>query len=316
MNCIGLRTSSARLAPPRRASDSRAARRSGRATPARCRARAACRPPPAAPRCARRGQRLLVAMLHQRDVRLVAADGREHVAGLDHQGETLGLPQRRHRLVEASVLRERHARQRMDDREVPPVAGGVKGGRGLRDVLAHDRCVADLAVAEAQLVVRQADRAGIVGALRLLERAARKAMPRDGSPWAIASLPCRRHSSESRAGWSRSRSSGGCPSASVAWRMSSCRSQASASADAELEQFVAAETGQLESADQEGGRIGARVPFAGPQWLGQVSCGRHGAVVYLVYRRRRLESAHKGRRSARSSRSAGQVALRGSAAKR
>ena len=45
---------------------------------------------------------------------------------------------------------------------------------------------------------------------------ARNAMPRDGSPWAIAILPWSRQSSDSRAGWTRSRSSGGLPSASVA----------------------------------------------------------------------------------------------------
>ena len=37
------------------------------------------------------------------------------------------------------------------------------------------------------------------------------AMPRDGSPLAIASLPCSRHSSDRRAGCRRSRSSGGSP---------------------------------------------------------------------------------------------------------
>ena len=56
-------------------------------------------------------QRLLVPMLHQRDVRLVPAHGRQHVARFDHDGQTLGLAERRDRFVEPPFLRERHARQ-------------------------------------------------------------------------------------------------------------------------------------------------------------------------------------------------------------
>ena len=140
-------------------------------------------------------QRLLVAVLHHRDVRLVAAHRRQHVAGLDDQREPLGLAQRGHRFVEPPFLRERDARQRVDQREVAPIAGGVQRRGGLRDVLADDGGVADLAVAVPELVVGEADGARVVGALGLLQRPwSRKAMPRDGSPRADASRPCSRQS--------------------------------------------------------------------------------------------------------------------------
>ena len=162
-------------------------------------------------------QRLVVAVLHQRDVRLVAADRRQDVAGVDHHREPLGLAQRRHRLVEPAFLRERHARQRVDHRQVPAVAGGVKRRRRLRDVLADDGGVADLAVAEAELVVGKADRARVVRPLGLLEGRVRK---RDAARGLAAgdSQPAV-HAPQLRqpggiAG--RSRSSGGRPSASVA----------------------------------------------------------------------------------------------------
>ena len=80
----------------------------------------------------------------------------------------------RHRFVEAAVLRERHAGQRVDQREVAPVAGGVQRRGRLRDVLADDGAVADLPVAEAELVVGEADGARVVRALRLLQRAREK----------------------------------------------------------------------------------------------------------------------------------------------
>ena len=61
---------------------------------------------------------------------------------------------------------------------MPPVAGGVQRRRGLGDVLADDRGVADLPVAVAELVVGEADGARIVRQLRLLQRAA---VQRDGA---------------------------------------------------------------------------------------------------------------------------------------
>ena len=87
-------------------------------------------------------------------------------------GEPLGLPQRRHRLVVAPELRQRDARERVHEREVPAIAGGVQRRGGLGDVLADDRDVADLPVALPELVVREADAARVVRGLRVLQRAA------------------------------------------------------------------------------------------------------------------------------------------------
>ena len=102
------------------------------------------------------------------------------------QRQPLGLPQRGHRLVEPAFLRERDAGQRVHQREVAPIAGGVQRRGGLRDVLADDGHVADLPVAEPELVVGEADGARVVRALRLLQRlgeerdAARRLAARDG----------------------------------------------------------------------------------------------------------------------------------------
>src|SRR5262249_11791507 len=57
----------------------------------------------------------------------------------------------------------------MYHREVTAIAGGVQGGRRLADVLAHDRDVADLAIALAEFVVREANRAGIVSEFSLFQ---------------------------------------------------------------------------------------------------------------------------------------------------
>ena len=117
-------------------------------------------------------ERLLVAVLHHRHVRLVAADKRQHIVGVNGRGETFRLTQCAHRLVVAAHLRKRDARQRVHEREVPAVAGRVQRGRRLRDVLPDDGDVADLAIALAELVVREADAARIVRGLGLLQRAA------------------------------------------------------------------------------------------------------------------------------------------------
>ncbi len=117
-------------------------------------------------------------MLEHHHVGLVAADRREHVVGLHQRGEPLGLPERRHRFVVASELRERDARQRVDEREMTAIAGGEQRRRGLGDVLADDRDVADLAVALAELVVGEADGARVVRDLGVLQRAA---VQRDGA---------------------------------------------------------------------------------------------------------------------------------------
>ena len=119
-------------------------------------------------------ERLFGPVLHQRDVGLVAADGAEHVAGLDHERQPLSLPQRRHRFVQASFLRQHDAGKRVHHRQVPAVASRMKRGRSAGNVLAHDGGVADLAVADPKLVVGEPDRPGVVRALGELQRAGEK----------------------------------------------------------------------------------------------------------------------------------------------
>ncbi len=115
-------------------------------------------------------QRLVVPVLHQRDVRLVAADGRQHVPGLDEHRQTLRLAERRHRFVEAAFLGKRDARERMHHRQVAPVADGVQGRGRLRQVLADNGRVADLPIAQAQFEVREADGSRVVRAFGGLTR--------------------------------------------------------------------------------------------------------------------------------------------------
>ena len=112
-------------------------------------------------------QRLFVAVLHERHVGLVSADGRQHVAGFDDHRQALGLSQRRQRLVQATLLRTRHTGQRMNHREMPTVACRMESGCRLGDVFANNRHVADVAVTEAQFVVPEANSARIVRAFGL-----------------------------------------------------------------------------------------------------------------------------------------------------
>ena len=92
--------------------------------------------------------------------------------------------------------------------------------------------VADLPIAEARArSARGRWRASRAPARRLTSGFVRNAMPREGSPRAAASRPCIRHRcGELRRRRAVRRASGGRPSASAACRMSSCSSQASASA--------------------------------------------------------------------------------------
>ena len=102
-------------------------------------------------------ERLIVAMLHQRHVRLVVHDPREHVVGGNRHGETLALAQCGDRFVAAAGLREQNGRQRVHEREVATIASGMQRGSGLGQMLANDAGIADLLVAERKLVVREAD---------------------------------------------------------------------------------------------------------------------------------------------------------------
>ena len=94
-------------------------------------------------------ERLLVAVLQHRDVRLVAADGRQHVVGVDRRARAARPAAAPAALRRSARLRERDARQRVHEREMAPIAGGVQRRGRLADVLAHDGGVADLLVAAA-----------------------------------------------------------------------------------------------------------------------------------------------------------------------
>ncbi len=59
----------------------------------------------------------------------------------------------------------------MEEREVTAIAGGVQRRSRFRDVFTDDRAVADLFVAETELVVREADGFGIVCLLGVSQRA-------------------------------------------------------------------------------------------------------------------------------------------------
>ena len=57
----------------------------------------------------------------------------------------------------------------MNERQVTPVANGVKCGGGFRQVFANDAGIADLFVAERELVVRKANRSRVMRQLGMLE---------------------------------------------------------------------------------------------------------------------------------------------------
>ena len=126
------------------------------------------------------GQRagLFELVAHQRDDCLVAAHQREHVIGLRERREVFGLAEGAGGLLVAAALGEDRPRQRVDQREVASLAGGMQGGGRRVDVVADDGELADLLVADAEFVVRQADGARVVRQFRLLQGAAEQ---RDGA---------------------------------------------------------------------------------------------------------------------------------------
>ena len=85
--------------------------------------------------------------------------------------QALALPQRGDRLRGAAGLGQEDGRQRVHERQVPAIPGGVQGRGGLRQMVAEDSRVADLLVTEGELVLRETDGAGVVGKLGVFERA-------------------------------------------------------------------------------------------------------------------------------------------------
>ena len=71
-------------------------------------------------------QRLIVAMAHQRHVRLVVDDAGEDVVGGNGHRQTLALSQSGRGFVHAPGLREENRRQRVDERQMTSIAGGVQ----------------------------------------------------------------------------------------------------------------------------------------------------------------------------------------------
>jgi hypothetical protein len=71
-------------------------------------------------------ERLIVMMAEERDVRLIVDDAGEHIVGLNGHREPLALSKGGRRFVAPARLREQHGGQRMHQRQVAPVAGGVQ----------------------------------------------------------------------------------------------------------------------------------------------------------------------------------------------
>ena len=176
-------------------------------------------------------ERLVVLMPHQRDVRLVVHDAGEHVVGLNGHREPFALTQGGRGFVVAARLREQHGRQRVHEREMAAIAGGVQRGGGFGQVVADDAGVADLLVAERQLVMGEADGARVVRELGVLQRArmqrdgARLLAAREGDP--AVQAPQRR---ELRVGDRLAHRVGRPAERRGGLARSSCSSQASASA--------------------------------------------------------------------------------------
>ena len=90
------------------------------------------------------------------------------------------MAHRDERLFEPPFLGERHAGQRVHHRQMPPVARGVQRRCGRCQVLPDDRRIADLPVAERQLVLGKTDGPGIVRPLRKAQGFGEK---RDAAGW-------------------------------------------------------------------------------------------------------------------------------------
>ena len=123
-------------------------------------------------------QCLLVSVLEGQYRRLVANNRPDHIVSVDARREPLGRAQARHRFDIASDLSEGNAGERVDEAEVSSVARRVKGRRGLCEMLANNRRVTDLSIAERKLVVGESDGARIVRRVCVLQRATLKS---DGS---------------------------------------------------------------------------------------------------------------------------------------
>src|ERR1700687_4581467 len=112
-------------------------------------------------------ERVFVAMLNQRNVGLVITNDAEHILRLRGRRQALGLSKRGRRFLDAAALRQHHAGERVDEREIATVARRMKGRRRFGNVLADDSGIADLLVAEPELVMCQTNCFGIMRELGL-----------------------------------------------------------------------------------------------------------------------------------------------------
>jgi len=145
--------------------------------------------PPAAPRCVRELQRLVVAVLLIATFAWFAADGRDDVPRAAHHREPLGLPQRGHRLVEASFLRVGDPLSECTSarlRRSPRRAVRRRPARWCSRTIAVSPT---WRLTKSELVVGENRSAGNVGALRLLQGPPESAIPRDELAAPIAKLP-------------------------------------------------------------------------------------------------------------------------------
>jgi hypothetical protein len=107
----------------------------------------------------------------QPEIGMVVRDAGHHVVGANGRRQAFGLAEGHRRLLDSACLSQEHARQPVDERQVALVARGVQRGGRLGQVFPEDARVANLPVAQRQLVVRQSDRPRVARQLREFERA-------------------------------------------------------------------------------------------------------------------------------------------------
>jgi hypothetical protein len=117
----------------------------------------------------RQRERLVVTMLHQRDVRLVVHDSSEHIVCRDGHREPFTLTKCGDCFITAASLCQKYSRQRVNQRQMTTVTNGVQRGGRFRQMLADDAGIADLLVAKGKLVMRETNRTRVVCKLGVLQ---------------------------------------------------------------------------------------------------------------------------------------------------
>ena len=99
------------------------------------------------------GPRLLVPVAHDFETGLISTYGGHDVVGLGERGDALRLAKRGHCGLVAPILCESDSGERVCEREMTPLAGGVESGSSSAQVFADSCSIADAPVAEGELVV-------------------------------------------------------------------------------------------------------------------------------------------------------------------